>query len=218
MHSVIDSASGIRERQRADTTRGLITAARRLTAESGLSGFTIERLCGEVGVSRRTFFNYFASKEDAVLGVPLQREDVEAVTRFLDAGAPRPAAAGLSPTLLADLVDLADARWKTMDTAPESIADLGAAVQREPRLIARLVELVHVREQDDARLIALREHLPEDDLRAVAAAQIVAAMSRATADEFLRAGNTDTFARIFSRRLTAAYELFIDQHAPTGRP
>lgn len=47
----------------------MIVEARRATVEHGLHGFTIEQLCETVGVSRRTFFNHFASKDDAVLGI-----------------------------------------------------------------------------------------------------------------------------------------------------
>ena len=56
------------ERTRA-LRRRMIVEARRATIEHGLHGFTIEQLCETVGVSRRTFFNHFASKDDAVLGI-----------------------------------------------------------------------------------------------------------------------------------------------------
>ena len=57
-----------RERRKAETAQGLKDAARRLIIANGLTGFTIEELCEEVGVSRRTFFNYFPSKESAIIG------------------------------------------------------------------------------------------------------------------------------------------------------
>ncbi len=56
------------ERTRA-LRRRMVVEARRATIEHGLHGFTIEQLCETVGVSRRTFFNHFASKDDAVLGI-----------------------------------------------------------------------------------------------------------------------------------------------------
>src|SRR6478752_8147078 len=68
MHFVNESALSLRERRATATSVGLRTEARRLTAERGFAGFTIEELCSEVGVSRRTFFNYFESKENAVFG------------------------------------------------------------------------------------------------------------------------------------------------------
>ena len=45
------------------TRAALVARARHLTAREGLTGFTIQELCDQVGVSRRTFFNYFPTKE-----------------------------------------------------------------------------------------------------------------------------------------------------------
>ena len=66
-----------------------LRAARVLTAEEGLNGFTIEQLCEDVGVSRRTFFNYFPSKEDAIIGHLLDEFPADAIAEFLAGGARR---------------------------------------------------------------------------------------------------------------------------------
>lgn len=215
LHFMTDSARSGRDRRREETVRALARAARLATAEHGLSGFTIEDLCDTVDVSRRTFFNYFASKEDAVLGMPLNRFDEEAVQTFLAGGA---ASEALSPTLLADLAALAEARWRILDLAPGSVQELVAAVEREPRLIARLLERAFADERADAALIARREGLPESDLRAEVAAQLVGALCRGAGGEFLAPGNADTFSAIFERRLAAAADLYASQFpTTTGR-
>lgn len=67
MHSMDESAT-LRERRRLDTERKITTCAQRLTDEHGLDGFTMEDLAEAAAVSRRTLFNYFPSKIDAVLG------------------------------------------------------------------------------------------------------------------------------------------------------
>lgn len=69
MHSMDESAT-LRERRRLDTERTITTCAQRLTDEHGLDGFTMEDLAEAAEVSRRTLFNYFPSKIDAVLGNP----------------------------------------------------------------------------------------------------------------------------------------------------
>ena len=54
---------------RARATEERITRdAQRLTVEKGFDGFTMDELAAASGVSRRTLFNHFASKTDAVLG------------------------------------------------------------------------------------------------------------------------------------------------------
>jgi len=216
MHYKEQSATGLRGAKREDTTRTLVRSARRLTAERGLAGFTVEDVCEEAGVSRRTFFNYFATKDDAVIGFSLQRSDADAVEAFLAADAGQPGT--ISETLLLDLVTLSEVRWRTLDIAPETIEELAAAVDREPRLHERLLTLASEAERLDARLIEQREGLPEGDLRAQVAAQIIEALCRGAAVEFLDGTSTDTFIDIFERRIGAAHHLFATQTAPMGKP
>ena len=56
--------------KRALTAHRITTTAQQLVLEHGLDGFTMEQLAERVGVSRRTLFNYFPGKDDAVLGGP----------------------------------------------------------------------------------------------------------------------------------------------------
>ncbi|MFC5299564.1 TetR/AcrR family transcriptional regulator [Brachybacterium tyrofermentans] len=60
---------GLRQRQRLETLRSLHLAASELAEEGGLAAATVDAIADRAGVSRRTFFNYFASKEDAILGL-----------------------------------------------------------------------------------------------------------------------------------------------------
>ncbi len=59
---------GLRERKRRDTRRALQHAILSISIERGYDRVTIEDVCRVADVSPRTFFNYFTSKEDAVLG------------------------------------------------------------------------------------------------------------------------------------------------------
>ncbi|WP_132991649.1 TetR/AcrR family transcriptional regulator [Gordonia zhaorongruii] len=63
-----DSSTGLRERQRTETLHRLHDAAVELVREDGMTAATVSAIADRAGVSRRTFFNYYATKEDAVLG------------------------------------------------------------------------------------------------------------------------------------------------------
>ncbi|WEG09324.1 helix-turn-helix domain containing protein [Microbacterium horticulturae] len=60
---------GLRERKRADTRRRIERAAIEIVDDHGLDALTIDAISERADVSPRTFFNYFDSKEDAVLGL-----------------------------------------------------------------------------------------------------------------------------------------------------
>jgi AcrR family transcriptional regulator len=63
----METTGGLRERKKEATRRALHEAAVRLAVEHGLAEVTVEAIADAAGVSRRTFSNYFAGKEDALL-------------------------------------------------------------------------------------------------------------------------------------------------------
>ncbi len=67
-----DSTLGRREQKKLDTRRAIRDAALELAAQCGLEGLTVEAIAHAAGVSPRTFFNYFSSKEDALVADPTE--------------------------------------------------------------------------------------------------------------------------------------------------
>lgn len=63
------ASPGLRERRKVETWTALHEAAASLAQQRGLEQATVEAIADSAGVSARTFFNYFPSKEDAVLGL-----------------------------------------------------------------------------------------------------------------------------------------------------
>jgi AcrR family transcriptional regulator len=61
-------APDLRAQKKIATRRALVLAARELTDRRGLMAATVEEIADAAGVSPRTFFNYFACKEDAIVG------------------------------------------------------------------------------------------------------------------------------------------------------
>jgi AcrR family transcriptional regulator len=114
---------GLRERKKAATRLALHQAAVRLALDHGVDRVTVEAIADEVGVSRRTFSNYFANKEQALL-----YGDYERMGRLLAAVRERPAGeaawaalAGAAEDFYRDLGDLDPQvvlRWRLMRKSP----------------------------------------------------------------------------------------------------
>lgn len=97
LHSVPDSAEStatrpalvagadLRDRRRHRTSQRISARAQQLTEQRGLDGFTMDELAVACEVSRRTLFNYFPSKLDAVLGAIPELDPAERAT-FLAGG------------------------------------------------------------------------------------------------------------------------------------
>src|SRR5690606_17969861 len=126
--------SGRMQKTRLSITRH----CRDLTAEFGFNGFTIEQACERVGISRRTFFNYFPGKLDAVFGHGTEELPEGAIDRFMAA---RPEGIeGISPTLLADLVALVLEQLSFDEKAIVSTHGFFAAARREPELLQHMMQ------------------------------------------------------------------------------
>ncbi|GAB4096884.1 TetR/AcrR family transcriptional regulator [Brachybacterium horti] len=60
---------GLREQKKRQTRLAMHRAALELVAEHGLSAVTAQMIAQRAGVSTRTFFNHWSTKESAILGV-----------------------------------------------------------------------------------------------------------------------------------------------------
>lgn len=79
-----ENTPSLRERRRAETFRQIHRAAWTLARADGYCATTVEEIAERAGVSRRTFFNYFESKEDAVLGLQPVAVPAAALERYVD--------------------------------------------------------------------------------------------------------------------------------------
>nr|WP_281360713.1 TetR/AcrR family transcriptional regulator [Psychromicrobium silvestre] len=201
----------LRERKKQATRAAIVATARELTLEHGFNGFTLEQLCERVGVSRRTLFNYFGSKEDAVLGwdgldFP---EDLQA--EFIAPGKNTSATQGaLTPTLLEDLLQMI---ISTTNRSPETLEQhrqLHQVILSEPQFLLKARESFEKRERQILELVAKRENANADDPRIQMAVTLVGAIMHKATEESFRANpaNGDEEAtQIMHRYLHAAKNL-----------
>ncbi|GAB3795777.1 TetR family transcriptional regulator [Humibacter antri] len=91
---------GVRERKRLATRNAIQRAVLTLALERGFDGVTVEEISHTAGVSPRTFFNYFPTKEAAVIGDVPEMPDEEAIARFVTAGQEQPMLESIRDLLL----------------------------------------------------------------------------------------------------------------------
>ncbi len=144
---MVDPAPGsLRERKKTATRVALRRAAVDLVAGRGLSAVTVEDIASAAGVSIRTFFNYFPTKEDAISGFdPADLADL--ADRLRSRPADEAPQVALHSTLLEALsgieTDHRDlvARLELVRSDPHLLArHVSAWAETERRMVAALVE------------------------------------------------------------------------------
>ena len=174
---------GRREARKRATRSALVTVAHRRFHEDGFDATTLDDICDEVGISRRTFFRYFKSKEDLVF--PNREERLERFLRFLAAAPKGDSAIG---TL----------RRATRQFGPEYMANRSqlvaqqALVASSPTLEAREAEIDRDWEAAMARaMIARSGPSPEATVRARVMAGACIGIIRATMRHWFSTGGTE---------------------------
>jgi AcrR family transcriptional regulator len=176
----MDTTTGLRERKKQRTRATLAREALRLYTEQGFAETTIEQVAAAADVSPRTFFRYFATKEDAVLS------DHEArLAAVRDAFAVRDGAEPISAPVRRALLGML--QQVTGDRA-EGLAR-AVLVTTEPSVAARSLELQGVYEDEIARAIAERLAVdPETDPRPRVVAGAALGALRAAMGAWVRSG------------------------------
>ena len=118
-----------RERHKEATRQAIHEAALALTEERGLAAVTVEAIAERADVAPRTFSNYFASKEDALLG--LEPDGAGSLTRAL---ADRPSAEAPLEALRAVLIEHMVSKFDPPEAGLRRIRIIGG----EPHLKARM--------------------------------------------------------------------------------
>jgi AcrR family transcriptional regulator len=186
---------GRRDRKKAETREALRSAALQLAIEHGYEQLTVEAITESADVSVRTFFNYFTSKDDALLGPDPDRADALAVGL-----AARPAGEPPVVALRAVFGDLAESFVEREPMWRARLELVRANPQLWPRMFAGFADFERVLTE----AVATRTGCdPDVDLYpGVVAAAVVGAMRVAMAHWRAASGETS-----LSNLLSAAYNI-----------
>lgn len=102
--------AGLRERKRVATQRSIQHAALTLALEHGLEKMTIEDISRVAKISPRTFFNYFPSKDAALVGDIPGFASEESVEAFVHGGPDVPLLPQLADLLVTNLLPIEEDR------------------------------------------------------------------------------------------------------------
>lgn len=138
---------GLRERKRLATRRAIQLAAVDLAAQQGVDRVTIDEISRIADISPRTFFNYFPTKEAALVGDGPRMPDDEAIARFVSAG-PGP--------LLRDIATLLAAASALAAEDHELLAARRALLKSHPSLFAMRMGTMRNFENDLQQIIERR--------------------------------------------------------------
>ena len=138
---MVAMSAGLRERKKLATRSALHLAALQLVAERGLDEVSVDDIAERADVSPRTFFNYFPSKVDAVIGL-----DPDEPRRQVDAFLGRPggespveamrAVARQQAAEMSENTELWPLRLKVIDAHPAVLGRLAAAFGESEQVLA----------------------------------------------------------------------------------
>jgi len=170
---------GRRERKKQRTREALIDAAFDLFGEKGFEATTVEEIADAVDVSSRTFFRYFASKEDVALS--FQEEQHEAVLAALTA---RPREEPVVTAMRRAVVEIARACERgDLGFDPQRFEVMMTLMDNSPSLLASSLEHQQKKQASLTKVIAERMGAdPATDLRPHVVAATAACSFRASAD------------------------------------
>lgn len=145
------------------TARAIEGAAIRLVLEQGYESVTVDLVCEAAGVSQRTFFNHFPTKDDALVGRHGPSIDEHAARRFI---------VGTGPLLHEALTIIAGPPPESLESLPDRMRALASS----PTLLAKHLAQIAQLDEEIRELVELRlcnQHPDRDEQSRRAEAEMV---------------------------------------------
>jgi AcrR family transcriptional regulator len=195
-----------RERKKRQTRDALVHAALTLFNAKGYEQTAVREITDAVDVSERTFFRYFANKEDLVLS--FIGDSTDAFIRELAARPPSEAPfTALSNSFRASFRALTGDEGHPGEESPYLLVI--KLIDITPSLLAALLRYTHDRDDELVRVLAAREGVdPDTDRRPRLAALAHGALTVAATREW-RTGGDDS-----AEAMLAAFDAYAEQLRP----
>jgi len=148
----------LREIKKERTRESIEVAAVSLAIDDGPEAATVQRICGMADISERTFFNYFASKDDAILGGADLHFTADGIVAFLS---------GTGPDIVLDLAHLFAAGMDAHGAHPGLSDQRRTLLLSSRRLMALRYESLLDQWEHWEALVAQRSGLGRDEASAV---------------------------------------------------
>ncbi|MFD0025056.1 TetR family transcriptional regulator [Streptomyces sp. NPDC058382] len=192
--------SGLRKRKKEATRAALSWAAIRLTVERGLSAVKVEDIAAAVGVSPRTYNNYFSSKAEAIAFRHLERSlRLAAELRHGPPGEP------LWEAITRAALRQLEPGPEVEHMPPQGPEEWAAGLQvmlAEPALEAEMLRAGRTAEKELAAAVADRMGMdPASELYPNLVAASVMAANNVAIDLFVRGGTGESMETLLLRAL-----------------
>ena len=199
----LEADPGRRQRKKQATREALIETAMKLFAAKGYDHTAIHEITDAVDVSERTFFRYFASKEDLVLS--LIRDGSAAFSEALAARPPQEEP--LTAARNAFHISLRQLPGGT-ESLPSYLSVM-QLIDSTPPLLAAYLRYVHDHDDEIIELLARREGVdPATDRRPRVLAAVIGALV------FLANRDLRAAADLDPETMTAAFDAYADAAGP----
>ena len=157
MSGVVKSV-GLRERRRRETSLEIHRAALDLASKRGFDNVTVEEIATAAGVSPRTFFNYFTTKESAIVHAPLDISEEQAA-EFVASERIR------HHEILDDAIAVISAGLAENPPSRQQMADLRTVAQNSVTVSSAILAVFDAFQRKLAALVAERVDAgPDDDI------------------------------------------------------
>jgi AcrR family transcriptional regulator len=191
----------LRESKKDATRRALVLAANRRFHRQGFEATTIDEICADAGISRRTFFRYFATKE--ALAFPHRAERLQRFVELLDGAPP-------DESPLTSLRRIAQVFAREYSANREQLIAQQKLIAATPSLIAYEHDID--RDWENAMAEAFALHLPrgrDKELRARLLAGAAIGVIRATMRHWFAMDGRVDLGKLGSQALDALQDGFL---------